>query len=129
MDKDSAKDILRCYKEQLLDILPLEREKFLAQLDKHKLLPNGCGASIRAQSTRNGKVSYFLENIVSPAPHVYLPTLIEIMEQCDDLAVNALARDMKGTGTYYVHKILLTIYGSRKVWQLKSLANILVLSI
>ena len=126
MDKGSAKDILRSHKEQLLDTLPLERENFLAQLDKRKLLPSGCGASIRAKSTRNDKVSYFLENIVSSAPHVYLPTLIEIMEQCDDLAVNALARDMKGTGTYYVHKILLIIYGSRKVWQGKSLANILI---
>ena len=100
MDKDSAKDLLRCHKEQLLEILPLEREKFLAQLEKGKLLPSDCGAPIRAKSTREDKVSYFLENIINPVPHLYLPTLIEIMEKYDDLAVNTLASDMKETGTY-----------------------------
>ena len=96
MDKDFAKKILRNHKIQLLEILPLERELFLASLDVAELLPNGSGADIRAKSTRNKKVSYFLEEIVIPGADVFLPKLIDVMEKSDDLAVKKLAKDMKG---------------------------------
>ena len=96
MDKDFAKKILRDHKIRLLEILPLERELFLANLDVAELLPTGSAAHIRAKSTRDEKVSYFLEQIVIPGADVHLPKLIDVMEKSDDLAVKKLANDMKG---------------------------------
>jgi len=95
MDEQLAKDILRNYREQLLIKLPLEREIFLAKLEKANLLPDNTGSSIRACKTRAEKVDYFLQYCVNSSPKLYLPKLIEVMEQYDDLAVKELARDMK----------------------------------
>ena len=92
---DSANNIIRHHKVELIKILPLEQEIFLAKLERVSLLPEGSGASIRAKSTRADRVSYFLQHVVEPAPHIYLDLLIGVMERSDDLAVNKLAGDMK----------------------------------
>ena len=92
----SAEDILKHHKVELLTILPLEDEIFLAKLGEANLLPRGSGASIQAKNTRAEKVSYFLLHVVEPAPELYLKLLIGVMEKSDDLAVNKLANDMKG---------------------------------
>ena len=68
---------------------------FLAKLENSQLLPNGSGAHIQRKSTRAEKVSYFLDYVVIPGANVYLPKLMNVMEQSDDLTVKALANDMK----------------------------------
>ena len=98
----SAKDILRHHKVELLKILPLEDEIFLAILEKFQLLTDGNGASIRAQIPSHNKVAYFLQHVVEQTPDVYLPSLICAMEQFDNLAVKRLANDMRKKGMYYV---------------------------
>ena len=41
-------------------------------------------------------MSYFLENVVGSAPHIYLHILIDVMDEHDDnLAVKELASEMK----------------------------------
>ena len=98
----SAKDILRDHKVELLKILPMEDEIFLAILEKFKLLTDDNGASIRAQIPSHNKVAYFLQLAVERAPDVYLPSLICAMEQSDNLAAKKLANDMREKGMYYV---------------------------
>jgi len=95
MDENKAKDILKNFGEQLLAILPLERETLLARLAKENLLPDNTGSSIREAKTRTKKVDYFLQHVVNSAPNFYLPILIDVMEQYDELAVKQLACDMK----------------------------------
>jgi len=106
MDKEKlAKDALIYFKENLLKILPLQNEVFLAKLEKAELLPDNSGASIQAKATREEKVSYFLENVVRSAPHIYLPILIDVMDKHDNLAVKELASEMKkymGSGNIYI---------------------------
>ena len=94
----SAKDILRDHKVELLRILPLENEIFLAVLEKFQLLADGIGACIRTQNPNHKKVAYFLQHVVERAPDIYLPSLICAMEQSDNLAVRNLAKDMKERG-------------------------------
>jgi len=97
-DKKLAEDALTHFKEDLLKVLPLENEIFLAKLEVAKILPKGTGSMIRAiaKSLRVEKVSCFIENFVSSAPHRYLPILIGVMEKEDDnLALTDLASDMK----------------------------------
>jgi len=94
-EKKLAKNKLTHFKGALLEKLPLESETFMAKLGDAKLLPHGSGPKIQAKTTREGKVSYFLEHVVSSGPDIYLPILISIMENEDDLVLNNLARDMK----------------------------------
>jgi len=101
----SEKTIIRSYKLELLRILPLEREVFLARLEKANLLPEGSGTTIRAKNERDARVSYLLQNVVEPAADVYLPILIDVMEKSDDVAVNRLASKMRESlGTYLLTK-------------------------
>jgi len=102
MDKKQlSKIIITNYKEELLEILPLEREIFLAKLENAKLLPDGTGATVRVRNERDAKVSYLLQNVVEPAADVYLPILIDVMRKSDDIAVNSLASRMsESLGTY-----------------------------
>ena len=106
MDKKKlAKDALTHFNEDLLKILPLQSKFFLAKLKKAGLLPDNSGPSIRAKATKEEKVSYFLENVVGSAPHIYLPILIDVMDKHDNLAVKALASEMKeymGSGNIYI---------------------------
>ena len=97
-DKESAKstkEVLQCHKVQLLEILPLESEIFLGRLEEAKLLPQGSGASIRSKSTRDKRTSYFLQHVIEPAADIYLPILLTVMEQSDNLAVSRLANEIK----------------------------------
>jgi len=107
MDKEKlTEDALTHFKGKLLKTLPLQSDIFLAKLEEAKLLPDNRGASIRKKDTEEEKVSYFLENVVRSAPHIYLPILIDVMDKHDDnLAVKALASEMKkymGSGNIYI---------------------------
>ena len=88
----SAKDILSDHKVELLSILPLENEIFLAVLEKFQLLADGIGAYIRAEKFIHNKVAYFLQHVVECAPDICLLSLIFAMEQSDNLAVRKLAK-------------------------------------
>ena len=105
----SAKDILRDHKVELLRILPLEDEIFLAALEKFQLLTDGNRACIRAQNSRHNKVAYFLQHVVERTPDMYLPSLICAMEQSDNLAVTELAKAMEERGMYIVCMIILCL--------------------
>ena len=105
----SAKDILSDHKVELLSILPLENEIFLAVLEKFQLLTDGNGACIRAQNSRHNKVAYFLQHVVECSPDICLPSLIFAMEQSDNLAVRKLAKDMKERGMYILCVIILSL--------------------
>ena len=117
-EKEFSEKTIRSYKEELLRILPLEREVFLARLEKANLLPEGSGTTIRAKNERDARVSYLLQYVVEPAADVYLPILIDVMEKFNDIAVNRLANKMKESlGTYlltkciiYLKKFLLGLY-------------------
>jgi len=94
-EKKLAKDTLTHFKLDLLENLPLESYRFLAKLEAAKLLPDNTSSMIQAKATREEKVSYFLENIVSAVPDIYLPILIDIMEKEDDnIVLNYLAGNM-----------------------------------
>ena len=89
-----AKIKLTHFRGDLLEKLPLESDMFLAKLGDAKLLPRESGSMIRAEATRDRKVAYFLEHVVSSGPHIYLPKLIDIMENEDDLVLIDLASNM-----------------------------------
>lgn len=89
-----AINILKHNEVQLLKILPLEDDLFLGRLGEVDLLPENSRASIRAKGTRAEKVSYFLYHVVEPAADAYLPKLLSVMEESDNVAVKRLANDM-----------------------------------
>ena len=93
----SPKDALKHFGEHLLKVLPLDSAMFLAQMDKPEfnLLPLSCKAKIKSLPTRSNKVSFFIENVMEPNPDLRLPALLDVMEKCDDIAVQTLSRDIR----------------------------------
>ena len=93
----SPKDAIKHFGIHLLEILPLDSIMFLAQMDKPEanLLPFDCKAKIMSLSTRAEKVSFFIENVLEPSPDFFLPALLGVMENCDDIAVQTLSRDIQ----------------------------------
>jgi len=90
-----SKNNLMHHKDELLQILPLERETFLMKFAAANLLPEGSGEIIRSINKRKERVLYLLEHVVEPAVNVYLPMLIDVMQNSDDIAVKNLARNMQ----------------------------------
>ena len=93
----SPKDALKHFGEYLLKVLPLDSAMFLAQMNKPKfnLLPLSSKAMIRALPTRADKVSFFIERVLESNPDLRLPALLDVMEECDDIAVQTLSRDIR----------------------------------
>lgn len=91
---ESAANVLKYYEVKLLKRLPLESDIFLAELNKMNLLPRDTRSSIQAKRTREKKVSYFIHHVIKPGAHIFLPQLVFVMEQSDDLAVRKLAKKM-----------------------------------
>ena len=91
---DSATNVLNYYEVKLLQKLPLESDIVLAKLNKMNLLPRDTRPTIRAKRTREKKVSYFIHHVIKPGAVIFLPLLVSVMEQWDDLAVRKLAKKM-----------------------------------
>ena len=93
--KQKAKDVIQKFNSELLEQLPLEDTRFFAKTYQAKLIPLGSGDVIQQEkSTRSDKVSYYLNSIVIPGAHIFLPKLLEVMKECDNIAVAKLADDI-----------------------------------
>ena len=91
LSERKAVKAVKKFNVELLKILPLENKLFCAMLFQDDLLPLGSGDIVKEYQTRHEKVSFFLDNIIKPAPEKRLPKLLEIMNNCDDEAVKNLA--------------------------------------
>ena len=91
----SAKDAITHFNTRLLEQLPLESGVFFAMVKQACLFPRDTADRIAELSTRSEKVSYFLKHVIEPEADVYLPKLLGVMEESEDLNVVRLADEIQ----------------------------------
>ena len=91
----SARDAITHFNTRLLEQLPLESGVFLAMVKQASLFPRDTADRIAELSTRPEKVSYFLKHVIEPEPDVYLPKLLGVMKESEDLNVVRLADEIE----------------------------------
>ena len=93
----SAKDAITRFNTKLLDQLPLESDVFFAMVKQACLFPEDTADKIAELSTRPEKVSYFLQHVIEPGANVYLPKLLEVMKESEDLNLVRLADEIQAS--------------------------------
>ena len=107
----SARDAIERFKTRLLEQLPLESGVFFAMVNQAGLFPLSTADRIAELSTRSEKVSYFLQHVIEPEADVYLPKLLGVMEESEDLNVVRLGNEIEaamesGIFAYGVNKYI-----------------------
>ena len=99
----SPRDAIKQFSVKLKHQLPLENDIFFAAAKQSVLFPMNTGDSIKAKSTRDKKVTYFLQHVVEPKAEEYLSKLLKVMRESKVADVVRLADDIQaatGLGTY-----------------------------
>ena len=111
----SAKDAINKFNVTLMEKLPLDNAIFFGMMREAKLFHLGADQSISQQTTRQMKVTFYLQNVFSIQPDEDLPKLLEVMKNSEVSGLVKLADQIKAEaepGTYnyasYVHVYLHT---------------------
>ena len=87
-------EIFQQYYPNLVKLLPMNDDTFIAELYKNHLLPGNLKANMKSLSTSTQKATEFLDNVVKPSV------------ECDDgTSLNALLITMKGCGDITVKRL------------------------
>ena len=86
---------LKQFRTDLIAKLPLDDAYFYALLVQADLFPLGSGDMVKKRTTRAEMVSFYLDEVIGRGSEIYLPKLIEVMKECNDLSLNDLAKKMK----------------------------------
>ena len=88
-------EVLQYHYPELLRLLPMEDNMFVAELFKNNLLPNNLKAVIHSSSTRADKATEFLDSVIKPSAEnlndVNFNVLLQVMMSSNDNAVKQLA--------------------------------------
>ena len=95
MAKVSPREAIRQFGVRLLDELPLDNARFLGMVDNAGLLPLGIQADIMAKDTNVKKVTCFKSKILEPGADIYLPKLLDVMDESGDPLAQKLAKDIR----------------------------------
>ena len=114
----SARDAITHFNTRLLEQLPLESGVFFAMVKQASLFPRDTADRIAELSTKPEKVSYFLQHVIKPEADVYLPKLLGVMKESDDLNVVRLADEIEasmksGIFAYGVDKYICMVPSTR----------------
>ena len=91
----SAKDAIKKFNVKLLQELPLYDDIFFGMAETKGLFPGGNAESIKAKPTRSSKVDHLLQHVVKPGADLYLPKLLEVMKEFNNVSVNDLADEIQ----------------------------------
>ena len=94
VSKQRANEVIQQFNVELLEQLPLDNTIFFAKVYGANLIPPGEGDIIQQKATRSEKVSYYLNCVVQPGAHIFLPELLKVMEQSGNISVSQLADDI-----------------------------------
>ena len=88
-------EVLQYHYPELLRLLPMDDNMFVAELFKNNLLPNNLKAVIHSSSTRADKATEFLDSVIKPSAEnlndVNFNVLLQVMMSSNDNAVKQLA--------------------------------------
>ena len=91
-------EVLKYHYPELLKLLPMEDNFFIAELFKRNLLPHNLKAVIDSLSTRADKVTKFLDSVITPSTenlnNVNFNELLQVMMTSNDNAVKQLAKEI-----------------------------------
>ena len=91
-------EVLQYHYPELLRLLPMEDNFFIAELFKRNLLPHNLKAVIDSLCTRADKVTKFLDNVITPSTensnNVNFNELLQVMMTSNDNAVKQLAKEI-----------------------------------
>ena len=89
--KMSADDSLVKYTTELYKMLPMKDPCFQAMLEQYTLFPGNTKEIIESKGNNAEKAEYFIQHVVRISPDLYLPKLIQAVEQyCKGYINNAL---------------------------------------
>lgn len=112
-------EIFQQYYPNLVKLLPMNDDTFIAELYKNHLLPDNIKANIKSLPTPIQKATEFLDNIIKPS-----------VECEDDTCLNALLTTMRGSSNIMVRKLAETISSKVLSQQLSdSKTSMLIISI
>ena len=95
--KLSPRDAVIKFGVRLLKEFPLENLIVLDMVHDAGLLPLDYKSAIKAKDTRSEKVAFFKEKVLGTeaAANMHLPKLLDVMDNCEDPAAIALAKDIR----------------------------------
>ena len=93
--KMSPKDAIQKFGVRLHKELPLDDPIFLGMVDGAGFLVLNYRASIEVKATRAEKVAFFQQKVLEPRPDIYLPKLLDVMDDSGDIAAKSLAKDIR----------------------------------
>ena len=95
VSRPTSLEVLQYHYPELLKLLPMEDNFFMAELFKNNLLPHNLKAVIDSLSTRADKVTKFLNSVITPSAdnlnNVNFNVLLQVMMNSNDNAVKQLA--------------------------------------
>ena len=87
MSTDHTKNVFQEFYSDLVNILPMDGETFMAELFTKELLPGDLKQSISAKETQAKKAAYFLDHAISPSvmgdAGESFKVLLEVMQGSD----------------------------------------------
>ena len=93
--KVSKKQAIKDFGVRLLTQLPLHDPTFLDMMHTADLLPLNSKADIEAENNKTKKVAIYKSNVLEPGADVYLPKLLDVMDDSGDHVAQKLADDIR----------------------------------
>ena len=94
----SPEKVLKKYGIKLCEVLPMNDPIFLRILKNHDILPGDSRDKLETHKTKAEKANYFIQYIIETSTDLYLPKLLQAMEQYykeyNDIALQELVIDM-----------------------------------
>ena len=89
------------YYPKLIEVLPMSKPLFIAELYAKDFLPGDTKEAIAAIETRAKKATFFLNNIITPVfmddgSNPIFSKLLNLMINTDNDALTSLAKEIKG---------------------------------
>ena len=94
----STDEVFQDFYAQLVKILPMNDDVFVAELFSAKLLPGDAKAQVKSKATRACKAAYFLDHVIEPSLATTFGSfnkLLKVMENNDYNGLKELAKSIR----------------------------------
>ena len=115
----SSEEVFKKYGIKLYRALPMDDSDFLKMLKNCDILPEDCRDKLKTQKTKVDKATYYIQHVIRPSAELYLPKLLQAMEQyykeyhndvLQDLLVHVIAEMNSKFNCSLIHKICSLLY-------------------
>ena len=110
----SSEEVFKEYGTKLCKALPMDDPGFLIILKSHDILSEDSRDKLETQKTKVEKANYYIQHVIKISPDLYLPKLLQAMEQyykkyndnvLQDLVIHVIAEMNSKFSSSLIHKI------------------------